>query len=203
MKILFSHRLGDVLVDDDVYEEIKDGCFVLASNKKLNYPSICVYKDGTVHKKRFVMENPNKPCRNCGKMTYRSKLCRSCDYERKKQPGYKKIKPQKKYWMVLSRFIMKAKSNEYVDHVDRNPLNNQRNNLRICTNQQNQWNISKKSHNKTGYKGVVKLKTCNRYVAQIGYNYKTIYLGTYKTAEEASKAYLTKLKELAGDFYSS
>lgn len=81
---------------------------------------------------------------------------------------------------------MQPKPNEQVDHIDGNPLNNTRSNLRIVTNQQNQM-ARHKAVSKTGYKGVA--KHGNGWRAQIKFNQKQIRLGTYATPEKAAKAY--------------
>ncbi len=52
----------------------------------------------------------------------------------------------------LARIIMRAKKGKVVDHRDRNPLNNQKDNLRIATHRQNMLNRILK--NSTGFIGV-------------------------------------------------
>lgn len=73
-----------------------------------------------------------------------------------------------------------------VDHKDGNRLNNQRENLRITSHQENNrnrgWNREK------GYKGVFR-KPNGRWKASISVDDKTLYLGTFSTAEEAAQAY--------------
>jgi hypothetical protein len=41
--------------------------------------------------------------------------------------------------ILLHRFLMGPKKGEVVDHIDGNPLNNQRSNLRVCTQGENVW----------------------------------------------------------------
>lgn len=55
--------------------------------------------------------------------------------------------------MALSRFIMGARQGEYVDHINRDRLDNRRKNLRIVNLRQNQLN--KRQKNSTGFFGVV------------------------------------------------
>lgn len=42
----------------------------------------------------------------------------------------------------------------FVDHIDKDPLNNQKFNLRVSTNADNQKNVGKRSSNTSGFKGV-------------------------------------------------
>jgi hypothetical protein len=70
-----------------------------------------------------------------------------------------------------------------VDHIDRDKLNNTRENLRVVDYQTNNWNIKPKPNLNTGFVGVsVDNKSSYRAFA----DGKTI--GYYKTAEEAAKA---------------
>lgn len=54
----------------------------------------------------------------------------------------------------LHRIIMGAKKGEFVDHINRDRLDNRKENLRFATPQQNATNISISSANKTGIIGV-------------------------------------------------
>ncbi len=60
----------------------------------------------------------------------------------------------------LNRLILKLvfKNKLLVDHKDSNGLNNQRNNLRIVTSQQNQFNKNKQDNMTSIYKGVSWIK---------------------------------------------
>jgi hypothetical protein len=95
----------------------------------------------------------------------------------------------------MHRVILNAPDNIFVDHIDHNGLNNQRNNIRLCNNAQNQWNMKGR---RNGLKGVSVEKYCFR--AAIKYQNKTIHLGSFKTEIEAGKAYDIKAKELFGEF---
>ena len=88
----------------------------------------------------------------------------------------------------LHRFIMNCPDDMVVDHINLNPLNNRKSNLRICTKQQNEMNRPTRSHNTSGVTGVSKHKQTNKWRAYIEYNQKYIHLGLFNTKEEAIKA---------------
>jgi hypothetical protein len=92
--------------------------------------------------------------------------------------------------IFLHRLVMDYTGNEDIDHIDRNGLNNRKNNLRICSRSSNIKNQSIKR------KGIKKVES-GRYQASITHNYKCIYIGTYDTFEEALQARLLKEKEFA------
>lgn len=87
---------------------------------------------------------------------------------------------------VLGRTL---KRTEKVDHINGNGLDNRRENLRVVTHSQNLANrsITKKTANR--FKGITQCKRTGHWQAKIMVNYKTIYLGTYKTDEDAAKKY--------------
>lgn len=92
-----------------------------------------------------------------------------------------------------------------VDHEDRNGLNNRKNNLRICTLEQNNRNAKKRKDGVTSkFRGVHKHTTLKRtiWVAQICFNKKKIRLGNYMTEIEAAIAYNKGALKYFGEFAS-
>ena len=73
---------------------------------------------------------------------------------------------------------------EIVDHINRNKLDNRKCNLRITDQRVNAINSKMPINNTSGYKGV-RLNKHGSWVASITVNKKHIYLGSYKTKEEA------------------
>ena len=100
------------------------------------------------------------------------------------------------HYAVMNTWPVKGR---YIDHKDRDGLNNQRENLRWCTGSQNQANrciINLSS----GYKGVYWDNPTNSWRAKIGFKNRTIHIGRFKTAVEAANAYDTKAVELFGEY---
>lgn len=92
--------------------------------------------------------------------------------------------------IYMHRFIMNCPIDKDVDHIDGNPLNNQRENLRICNNFENNRNQKLSIRNKSGYKGVFYDKRyLNPWRAYIIVNKKQISLGNFSTAKDAALAY--------------
>lgn len=76
------------------------------------------------------------------------------------------------------------------DHKDRNPLNNQKENLRPCSYAENAWNRKKATGNfKSKFKGVDFRKLTNRWRARITANNKRITIGEFEYEVDAAIAY--------------
>lgn len=90
--------------------------------------------------------------------------------------------------ILLHRFIMNVSDGElWVDHINHDTFDNRKCNLRIVTPSENAMNKKLLNSNKSGKTGV-HLSSNNKYVAQLGINYKTLNLGSYNTMAEAVKA---------------
>ena len=108
-------------------------------------------------------------------------------------------------WKVglLSRFILGLQKGDKIeaDHIDLNPINNKRDNLRIATSTQQKQNRNKttRKDRKSKYKGVT-LTHSGKWLSSITINKKVIRLGLFDTEEEAKLMYDEKAKELFGEF---
>ena len=102
--------------------------------------------------------------------------------------------------LMLSHFLLNHKSNRkiFVDHINRNKLDNRKLNLRFCTKSQNACNAEKRKDNKSGYRGVFLHR--GKWVATIAKNKKTYYLGSFNNKNEAAKAYNEGAKKLHGEY---
>jgi hypothetical protein len=94
-------------------------------------------------------------------------------------------------------------SSTQVDHENGNPLDNRKQNLRICDRNQNARNRTRThKRNTSGYRGIVKT-TVNKskpWVARIQIGDRRKHLGYFYTAEEAARAFDKAAKEIYGEF---
>ena len=90
----------------------------------------------------------------------------------------------------LHRFLMNPPNNMVVDHINHNPLDNRKSNLRVCSIQQNNMNKQSQRRNTTSqYKGVYWQKQRNKWQVQIRINGKLNYIGLYNDELTASIEY--------------
>jgi len=100
----------------------------------------------------------------------------------------------------LSRIIMGEPDGKDVDHKNTDKLDNRRENLRIATNQQNQYNKNKYKTNTSGFKGVTFNKKAQKFRAQIKIDGKNKHLGCFATAVGAHEAYKRAAIQHNGEF---
>lgn len=86
-----------------------------------------------------------------------------------------------------------------VDHINGNVLDNRKENLRLCTKQQNACNKRNKDLPKSGFRGVRK-SSKNRWQAVLTIRGKTKVLGTFIEKTEAARAYDKEAIRLFGEF---
>ena len=113
------------------------------------------------------------------------------DYKRcnikinKKQYGFLKHRLVYKFynpdWDILD-----SSTSNHIDHINRDTYDNRIENLRLVTHQENMFN-------KKEARGFFKRN--NRYETAIRANNKLIYLGLFKTEDEARQAYLEAKKK--------
>ena len=90
------------------------------------------------------------------------------------------------YTNSLHRHIMNCPNNMYVDHINGNRFDNRKANLRICSNQENNFNTTKRIINTSGYKGVWYDKVRDKWVSEIKINGKKIFIGRWLDIEDAA-----------------
>jgi len=95
----------------------------------------------------------------------------------------------------MHRLILTAPKGKIVDHIDTNPRNNCRSNLRLVTAYENAQNRKKNKNKK--YKGVSFKKEMNCYVSQLIAFDKKYFIGYFKSEIAAAYAYNKKAKEVS------
>ena len=98
----------------------------------------------------------------------------------------------------MHRLVMNNPAGLEIDHINGDGLDNRKKNLRVCDRSRNSAN-RRNFKNSTGFRGVAKQSLSNTYQAGIWIRGKRIYLGTFKTPEEASLAYRKKYREEYGE----
>ena len=98
-------------------------------------------------------------------------------------------------WLYMTGEWPKDKT----DHINRNPTDNRWSNLREATHSQNISNSKTRSDSRVGLKGVS--PRGSGYVAVLSHGRKQIYLGYFKTPEEAHAAYCDAASKWQGEFF--
>lgn len=97
----------------------------------------------------------------------------------------------------VHRFLLDPPANMQIDHINGNPLDNRRSNLRVCSASQNMANRPRRLS--SGFRGV-RLIRGKYWAARITYQNKGIHIGCYPTADDAARGYDAKALELFGEF---
>ena len=112
--------------------------------------------------------------------------------------------------VTMHILLIGKKAGHIVDHINGDPLDNRRSNLRFCTHAENSRNRRAGKNNKSGFKGVYRQlgykldsggwKQKPAWVASININGKQTIIGRFSTLEDAARARIAKEIEIYGEF---
>lgn len=105
-------------------------------------------------------------------------------------------KPGKQYYVLnnslrtsLHRFVLQSGSGEFVDHVNHDPLDCRKANLRVCTHTQNMQNrCGAHRHSKSGVRNVYYDARHNRWRVEVRAGKVRHNIGAFPSLEEAAEA---------------
>ena len=103
-------------------------------------------------------------------------------------------------YLMLHRLVLQAGRDVIVDHVDRNPLNCSKGNLRKCDFSQNCANVSKKIGTTSKFLGVRFDKNSNGWRANCRSRGRAYFSKRFDSEIEAAIAYNNVAKEWHGEF---
>ena len=97
----------------------------------------------------------------------------------------------------MHRVVLKCNSGEIVDHINRDKLDNRRENLRIVSREENVHNQKKRTGTKNNYKGTNFVKKLGLWQSRCRIYKNDFFLGYYLSEEAAAYAYNKKASELS------
>lgn len=101
--------------------------------------------------------------------------------------------------VYLHRLVMEDQKG-MIDHINGDPFDNRRENLRVTTNSQNQMNSKKKAGVKSIYKGVSWNSKLQKWKVQIGIDGKDYFIGYFENERHAAYAYDLNAPIFFGEF---
>lgn len=108
--------------------------------------------------------------------------------------------------LVMSRLIMLNGRDDcndlsiHIDHINNNPCDNRKCNLRFATRSTNEMNKKLRSNNKSGFTGVTWKENIHKWTAQITINGSHIHLGLFTSKEDAIKARIEAEQKYFGEY---
>ena len=101
----------------------------------------------------------------------------------------------------MHRLVMDVDNEFVIDHINRNPSDNRKQNLRACTQNKNCINKSTRKNNKSGVVGVYYERSSGKWYAQISIEGKHMTLGAFDNKNDAINARRSAEEKYFGDFF--
>lgn len=129
-------------------------------------------------------------------------LCKNAEWHQNKNGtiyGWCCVGLRKKK-LILSRVVMRCFEKHLdVDHINHNHLDVRKQNLRVCSHQENCFNTNRPI-GASGIKGVSWSKDKQKWTSKIRTKTGRIHLGYFDSSEKAEQAYLQAVLKYHGDF---
>lgn len=107
---------------------------------------------------------------------------------------------RKRKMVLMHRAVMDASDDQQIDHIDRDPLNNRRTNLRVATRAENARNTNSRRGSTSTYLGVSWETRRAKWIARIAVRGVGRHLGYFADEIEAARAYDASAKVHHGQF---
>lgn len=107
------------------------------------------------------------------------------------------VRTKSRKTVSLHQFVMGEKN---IDHINGDGLDNRKENLRVCTHQQNRANSNLYANNSSGFKGVSWYKNYEKWEAYIRIDGKKKRLGYFDSLIRAACVYDDAARQVYGDF---
>lgn len=114
--------------------------------------------------------------------------------------GYVATRIKRKHLYLHHHILGNPPAGFVVDHIDGDPLNNQRTNLRLVTTAQNRYNAASHRSSTSRFKGVSWDESENLWRAVIQFNKNYIHLGRFVSEFDAARAYNAAATEYFGEY---
>ena len=101
---------------------------------------------------------------------------------------------------LMHRVVMGAGRKDEIDHINRDPLDNRKSNLRFVSHRDNIRNSKLYSTNKSGHRGISWDNRTESWFVVIVQNGKNKFLGRYGDIEVAKSVYKKVAREVYGEF---
>ena len=106
----------------------------------------------------------------------------------------------KRYHIMMHRVVAFTPGDLFTDHINRDKLDNQYQNLRWCNKSQNNWNSKKRAGTSSRYKGVLYVRRTGSWRTLLRYKGVRYRFGEFKTEHMAGLMYDFWATELFGKF---